>query len=183
MSATLITHRGAMRMPKAELMKIEPLAATNTWKPVAHGVLVNTLTEVLSSRGIEVRKEEYAVQRDGNILFAVMDLFWGGTMDYWAALGLRTSNDKSFAIQIAIGARVVVCDNLMLSGELLALKRKHTAGLELVEELTASVRRYIPQHPSVAAVRWKEETFHEIAYPLTGEPSAPFHTEIRPTTE
>jgi hypothetical protein len=63
-------------------------------------------------------------------------------MDYYAALGLRTSNDKSFAIQIAIGARVIVCDNLLLSGELIALKRKHTAGLDLIEELTAGVRRY-----------------------------------------
>ncbi len=142
MSATLIAHRGAVRIGKAELIQIEPPAATNTWKPVAHRVLVNTLTEILSNRGIEVKREEYAIQRQGNILFGVMDLFWGGTVDYYAALGLRTSNDKRFAIQIAIGARVIVCDNLLMSGELIALKRKHTAGLELIEELTAGVRRY-----------------------------------------
>jgi hypothetical protein len=138
----LITHRGAVRVPKAALMQIQPPAPTGTWKPVAHGVLVNTLTEVLSTRGIAVKKEEYAIQRDGNLLFGVMDLAWGGTMDYYAALGLRTSNDKTFAIQIAIGARVVICDNLLMSGELIALKRKHTAGLDLVEELNAGVRRY-----------------------------------------
>jgi hypothetical protein len=55
---------------------------------------VNTLTEILSNRGIEGKREEYAIQRQGNILFGVMDLFWGGTVDYYAALGLRTSNDK-----------------------------------------------------------------------------------------
>ncbi|HEV8711702.1 MAG TPA: hypothetical protein VGX03_02605 [Candidatus Binatia bacterium] len=142
MSGTLIAHRGSVRIPKEELMLIEAPSPTKSWRPIQHGVLVNTLTEVLSSRGLEVRKEEYAIQRDGNVLFAVMDLFWGGTMDYYAALGLRTSNDKSFAIQIAIGARVTVCDNLLLSGELIALKRKHTAGLELIEELTAGIRRY-----------------------------------------
>src|SRR6266849_8073596 len=71
---TLITHRGAVRIPKAELMTIEPPAATDTWKPVAHGVLVNTLTDVLSTRGIAVKREEYAVQRQGHILFGVMDL-------------------------------------------------------------------------------------------------------------
>lgn len=139
---TLITHRGAVRIPKAELMIIEPPAATDTWKPVAHRVLVNTLTEVLFSRGLAVKKEEYAVMREGNILFGVLDLVWGGTIDYYAALGLRTSNDKSFAIQIAIGARVIVCDNLLMAGELIALRRKHTAGLALVEELTAGIRRY-----------------------------------------
>lgn len=57
-------------------------------------------------------------------------------------MGLRTSNDKTLAIQIAIGARVVVCDNLLMSGELIALKRKHTSGLELAGELHAGVIRY-----------------------------------------
>jgi hypothetical protein len=142
MSGVLLTHRGAVRVNRQALMSIEPPAATATWKPVAHGVLVNTLTEVLSNRGIAVKKEEYAVQRHGNMLFGVLDLVWGGTIDYYAALGLRTSNDKSFAIQIAIGARVIICDNLLMSGELIALRRKHTAGLALAEELTAGIRRY-----------------------------------------
>jgi hypothetical protein len=142
MNGVLLTHRGSVRVPKEQLMQIVPPAPTGTWKPVAHGVLVNTLTKVLSNRGLAIKKEDYAIQREGNLLFDVMDLRWGGTMDYYAALGLRTSNDKSFAIQIAIGARVIVCDNLLLSGELIALKRKHTAGLDLREELTAGVRRY-----------------------------------------
>ncbi len=143
MNGVLLTHRGSVRVSKEQLLQIEPPAATNTWKPVAHGILVNTLAEVLSTRGITVKKEEYAVQRQGNILFGVMDLAWGSTIDYYAALGLRTSNDKSFAIQIAIGARVVVCDNLLMSGELIALKRKHTAGLELAGELAGGVDRYM----------------------------------------
>src|SRR5262249_22879244 len=142
MSGTLITQRGSVRIPKEELMKIEPPAPTGTWKPVAHGVLINTLTDVLSSRGLAVKREEYAVQREGNILFGILDLAWGETGEFYAAVGVRTSNDKTFAIQLAIGARVVVCDNLLMSGELIALKRKHTAGLDLAEELTAGVRRY-----------------------------------------
>lgn len=142
MSTTLITHRGTVRIGRAELTQIEPPAATATWKPVAHGVLVSTLTEVLSNRGIRVSREEYAIQRAGTVLFGVMDLAWGHTAEHYAALGLRTSNDKTLAIQIAIGARVVVCDNLLMSGELIALKRKHTAGLELTDEITRAIRRY-----------------------------------------
>lgn len=142
MAGTLITHRGAVRIPKEALMTIEPPAATGTWKPVAHGVLVNTLTQVLSSRRLGITKEEYAIQRSGNILFGVLDLAWEETDECHAALGLRTSNDKTFAIQIAIGARVIVCDNLLMSGELIALKRKHTAGLALTDEITRAIRRY-----------------------------------------
>jgi hypothetical protein len=142
MAGTLIAHKGAVRIEKTQLMQIEAPQPTKTWRPIPHGTLVNTLGDVLSSRGLAVKREEYAIQRNGNILFGVMDLVWGGTVEYYAALGLRTSNNKSFAIQIAIGARVIVCDNLLLSGELIALKRKHTAKLDLMEELTHAIRRY-----------------------------------------
>src|SRR5206468_3078013 len=67
---------------------------------------------------------------------------WGETDEHGAALGLRTSNDKTMSIQIAIGARVFVCDNLVFSGELIALKRKHTANLDLDTEIRAAIARY-----------------------------------------
>jgi hypothetical protein len=142
MSGTLITYRGAVKVPKEALLQIEAPQPTTTWRPIPHSTLVNTLGEILSNRGLAVKREEYAIQRNGNILFGVMDLVWGGTVEYYAALGLRTSNNKSFAIQIAIGARVVICDNLLMSGELIALKRKHTAKLDLIEELNQAIRRY-----------------------------------------
>jgi uncharacterized protein DUF932 len=142
MNGTLIAHRGAVKVPREALVQIGTPEPTTTWHPIPHGVLVNTLGQVLSSRGLTVKREEYAVQRDGNILFGVLDLAWGETAEYYAALGLRTSNDKTFCIQIAIGLRVIVCDNLAFHGDLIALKRKHTAKLDLVEELTAAIRRY-----------------------------------------
>jgi hypothetical protein len=101
------------------------------------------LSEVLSTKGLVVKKEEYAIQRAGNLLFGVMDLAWGETAEFYAALGLRTSNDKSFALQIAIGLRVLVCDNLAFHGELIALRRKHTGNLDLMAELARGVERYM----------------------------------------
>ena len=142
MNAMLSAHRGAVKVPKEALLQIGAPDPTTTWRPIAHGVLVNALGNVLASRGLMVRREEYAVQRDGHILFGVLDLAWGETTEYSAALGLRTSNDKTFCIQIAIGLRVFVRDNLAFHGDLIALKRKHTAKLDLVEELTAAIRRY-----------------------------------------
>ena len=142
MAGQLITHKGAVRVEKSDLYKIQSPEGTRTWKPVPHGALVDTLGQVLSSRGLEVRKESYAVQREGNVLFGVLDLNWGETAEYYAAIGLRTSNDKTFCLQIAIGLRVFVCDNLAFHGDLIALKRKHTGNLNLLEELNKAVLRY-----------------------------------------
>lgn len=142
MRGTLIAHRGATLIEKADLARIGTPTPTKSWRPIPHSVLVNTLGNVLSTRGLTVRKESYAVQREGNILFGVLDLNWGETAEYYAAIGLRTSNDKTFCLQIAIGLRVFVCDNLAFHGDLIALKRKHTANLDLVEEITKGVIRY-----------------------------------------
>jgi hypothetical protein len=144
MTATLLTNRGgAVRIEKSQLMQIGAPNPTKSWRPIPHGVLVNSLGKVLSTKGLLVKKEEYAIQRAGNILFGIMDLAWGETAEFYAALGLRTSNDKSFALQIAIGLRVLVCDNLAFHGELIALRRKHTGNLDLMAELARGVERYM----------------------------------------
>src|SRR5438876_11954390 len=46
------------------------------------------------------------------------------------------------SLQICAGLSVFVCDNLAFRGDLIALKRKHTSGLNLREELTLSVIRF-----------------------------------------
>ncbi len=59
-----------------------------------------------------------------------------------AALGLRTSNNKTMAIQICAGLAVFVCDNLAFRGDMIALRRKHTSGLRLQGELSQAVMRF-----------------------------------------
>ena len=70
------------------------------------------------------------MQRKGHWLFGVLDLAAEGG-EYGFAIGLRTGNDRSLALQLICGVRVFVCSNMAFSGDFLALKRKHTAGLSL----------------------------------------------------
>lgn len=44
-------------------------------------------------------------------------------------LAFRNDTTERFAMQIVAGAKVFVCDNLMLSGDTVVLKRKNTTGL------------------------------------------------------
>jgi hypothetical protein len=46
------------------------------------------------------------------------------------------------SIQIAIGARVFVCDNMSMHGDLIAI-RKHTSKLDLGQELDSAMYRYM----------------------------------------
>jgi hypothetical protein len=46
------------------------------------------------------------------------------------------------SIQLAVGVRVFVCSNLCFSGDLIALKRRHTKNLDLRREISDGLDRY-----------------------------------------
>lgn len=138
---TLVTHCGARPVSRAELATIPAPPATATWKPIKHADLVDCIEQGLQDRGVAVCAAQFAVQRQGQVFFGVLDLS-RCERDFRAALGVRASNDRQFAIQIAVGLRVLVCDNLAFRGDLIALKRKHTTGLDLQAEVTRALDRF-----------------------------------------
>jgi hypothetical protein len=145
--SALLAHLNNRLVTRDELKTIPPPAATETWKPIAHYDLVHALDRQLAVRDIRIVKESFAVAHDGLRLFGVLDLSVPGMngasgSEYLFALGLRTANDRSFATQIAVGATVLVCDNLAFSGDLIAMNRKHTAKFDLNADLSRAVDRY-----------------------------------------
>ena len=84
--------------------------------PVPHLEVVQALVETLGFRKIAPVREEYAVSKDGMRLFGTMEL---ETMFHGCrfALGIRNSHDKSLALGITVGYRVLVCENLAFHGD------------------------------------------------------------------
>src|SRR5262249_57145012 len=72
--AQLIVHAGGTRVCREALATLQTPAATETWKPLPHHVLVDAIHEEAKSRNIGVMKEEYAVQRHHNMLVGTMVL-------------------------------------------------------------------------------------------------------------
>jgi hypothetical protein len=141
-SATLIAgSRGAKHVTRAELVEYIPPPATETWKPIAHAELVDTLHEVMSYRGMFITKDDYVIDKGGSRMFGTFDLEWMKMEEYGAAVGFRHATDKSMSIQIAVGARVFVCSNMSFKAELISV-RKHTSKLNLTEEMDKAMFRY-----------------------------------------
>jgi hypothetical protein len=138
--AKLIAHRGAEIVTREQLANYPVPEATSTFRPVGHAELVATLTQVMQDRGLHIVREQFAVQSQK--LFGTFDLEWQKMEEYGAAVGFRHANDKSMPIQIAVGARVFVCDNMSFLGELIHT-RKHTAKLDLGVELDSAMYRYM----------------------------------------
>jgi hypothetical protein len=154
MCADLLTHCGSRAATFAELSALpppEPLGPLH--RPVPHHELAAALKEELASAGYEVTREEYALQHHGLKLFGVMDLVpKPGTVsafsngDKGLGLGFRHGNDQSMSLHLVAGARVFVCDNLVLSGDMIVLRRKHTKGLSLKEEIKTGMERLLAEY-------------------------------------
>jgi hypothetical protein len=107
----LIVHTGGIRVNREDLVKFETPAATVTWKPLPHHVLVDAIHEEVVNRKIAVVSEEYAVQRRNNMLVGTMVLNWLQNNEFAAALAFRHSNDMSEAVKLYAGVRVFACDS------------------------------------------------------------------------
>ena len=179
MSGTL-SYAQSTLVSREQLMTIPPPPATTTWRPIAHGDLVSAIDRQLLVRGITIRKETFAIQRDGARLFAVLDLSIESSEESCAAMGIRTANDRSMALEIAVGVKVFVCDNLAFSGDLIALRRKHTAKFDLNADISRAVDRYqahlLALQRTIAAAR-EDPISDEEAKRLIFEA---FHDEILP---
>lgn len=155
-NSTLVTHSAKVA---ARRVSFEQLAALPTpqsmgvkHNPVPHHTLVNGILEEIAGRGFQPKKQQYAIGGNNMSLFGVIDLAPIGTTDLVAdskeqglSIGFRNSVDQSMAIRIVAGTHVFVCDNLALSGDMIALSRKNTTGLDLADELKAGFDKFIVQ--------------------------------------
>jgi Domain of unknown function (DUF932) len=156
MSGRLIAHCGAEYIDREGLKDLETPPATDTWTPIPHYDLVVALDGQLKARGISIIKEQFAVQKAK--LFGVIDTDFQVTEEGGAAIGIRTANDKSLALQLAIGYRIFICDNMAFHGDLIALRRKHTAHLDLHKEFAEGIGRYVREYPKLKEnINWWKE--------------------------
>lgn len=120
-------------------------------RPVSHYEAVLMLLEELDRRGLDVYDMELTtcgdVEVDG-IKYTDTDLF-GKIMftqkkhNELAVFGFRHSNRRRLSFRGVGGKHVIVCTNLVLSGDVIVMKRKHTTGFDLSFEIAQAVDVYL----------------------------------------
>jgi len=136
---------------------------TETHKIIPHIEVVNAIIETLGFRHIAIHRDEYAVSRDGNKMFGLMELdqtFTGCRF----ALGLRNSHDKTMRLAMTVGYRVFVCDNMAFNGDFEPLLAKHTKNFQLSRALSAGVddmqRNFEPMVKAVE--KWRSNQLTDV---------------------
>ena len=136
--------------------------------PVPHAVLVDALIGEVERRGYTTRRTQLALGANGAALFGILDLVptQAGLLvpheERILSLGFRNATDQSLAIQGVAGAHVMVCDNLTLSGETFAFKRKNTTGLDLGDAIATGFDRFL-QHARILELPDRAALRHDAA--------------------
>jgi len=102
-----------------------PTQNGNKYTIVTHEDVINHTTKKLRDSGFIIDKEVYRANKDANVAQGIYYL--KSEYDYnetGMMFGWTNSYDKTVRFQCAIGAYVMVCSNLMVSGEI-SYGRKH----------------------------------------------------------
>lgn len=131
-----------------ELALVPTPAATDTWRPVPHIEVVNTIREMVAGHGWGFVNPDnpfdLAVTETGTKLFGVTTVAIPGYTDaeknMQLAIGFRHGNDKELAFKVAAGSKVFICSNLIITGDI-QITRKHTSGIDIREVLERAFER------------------------------------------
>lgn len=127
MKAQLMLHAGGIEVSRDRVLNAPTPERTETWVPVPHRDLIETVEGALGDFGWTVARERHGLWKEDKRYFGVFDLTGHGLVaeDYTVSLGLRNSHDQSMTAAMVLGSRVFVCDNLAFSGEV-QISHKHT---------------------------------------------------------
>jgi hypothetical protein len=120
-----MNHRGAREVQRDQLGLIEAPPATDTWYPIAHRQVLDSVWSTLEGAGFEIRQSRLSLSYGDARFFGTLDLATPVSDGVSLAVGIRNSTDKSFPIGFCCGQRVFVCDNLAFTSEIVVSK-KHT---------------------------------------------------------
>lgn len=115
------------------------------WQGVPHGELMDCILRECHDRHWSVGPQKYCLSRDGADLAMAMELKIPQVdipRGQILGLGVLTSNAMRRALRIVVGSTVVVCQNGMVSGEVV-LSRKHTIHFNIQTEIQVALDTYL----------------------------------------
>lgn len=131
---------GANKIKRDALALIGTPEPTDTFQPIAHHKLAESLIETLSFRHINVVEDEYVVSPDGMKMFGLLQLE-ATFLDIRFSIGVRNANDKSMRLGLVAGYNVMVCSNMSFIGDFKPVLSKHSKHFNLEDALTIGVDR------------------------------------------
>jgi len=98
---------------------------TRTYKPILHDDLINLTLDCIRNAGFNVSNEDYTATSDGQIATGRYVISNLRDSEMKLQVAWQNSYNKMKKAAFAIGARITVCDNGMVYGDMGSFKKKH----------------------------------------------------------
>jgi hypothetical protein len=128
---------------KDVLLNAEIPAQTRTYKPITHQQLIDLTMESIHGAGFQLDKELYSSSTDGFVANGNFTISNVADKEMQLQIGWQNSYNKTLSLKFAIGARIFICQNGAVHGDMGSFKKKH---MGTVQEFTpAAITEYIKQ--------------------------------------
>ena len=142
-----------------------PAALGPRHNPYPFGSYLNDIEESLDINGLEIVRQEYAIDQEGNSLFGLMEVapLEGeliSAKDWSLLVGVRGSHNQRISRCITLGSRVMACSHLCFHGDLGTFHTKQT--LNIASRMPALIRGAVERIPQLAHQQEKRfDTYKE----------------------
>jgi len=126
---------GTKSVTVVDLMAVPTPKSTKTWIPVPHADVPLAIERLVKDRGWDFvdpdNKFDIVTTQNDIKMFGVTKIVIPGVAvdsEFQMAIGFRNSHNKSIALRIAIGVNVLVCSNMIISGDI-QVRREHVMNI------------------------------------------------------
>jgi len=103
---------------------------TRTYKPVSHNQLIDLTLGSIEDAGFHLDKESYSSSCDGQIANGKFTISNVRDKDMQLQIGWQNSYNKQLTLKFAIGTKIFICQNGMVSGDHGTFKKKHVGEIQ-----------------------------------------------------
>lgn len=124
-------------LTRSGILSIPVPKTTESYTAIPNAMILDILEKELDVYGYKVEKEYYRPGKKGNVVVGEMTIK-GDDPDMGMMFAFQNSYDKSKKLAIAVGGHVFVCENGMITGDAITMKRLHTG--EVDKHLQEAIR-------------------------------------------
>lgn len=119
---------------------------TRTYKPISHEELMELTLESIHQSGYKLATQQYSVAEDGLVANGKYTIANVADKEMQLQVAWQNSYNKKVSLKFALGTRIMICSNGMVSGNYGSFKSKHVGDIQTVAP--TSITEYIKKGSS-----------------------------------
>jgi hypothetical protein len=128
---------------KDVLLSAEIPAETRTYKPITHQQLIDLTLESIQGAGFTLDKQLYSASPNGQVANGNFTISNIADSEMQLQIGWQNSYNRTLSLKFAIGARIFICQNGSVHGDMGSFKKKHMG--EVQQFTPSAITEYIKQ--------------------------------------